>query len=169
MALDATSGGSSANSYATNAEADAYFADRLHASAWTGASEADQDAALIMATRAVDSLCFKGTAAAATQALQFPRTGLKLPTGYGTSSTVIPQLIKDAVFEYALILLNAAADITPEKTQFEEGLKELKAGPVTLKFRDDFDYKVVPESVKALIPVKWFCETEVKKFVFAAM
>ena len=38
MALDATVGGSSANSYATRANADSYFGDRLDVTEWDAAS-----------------------------------------------------------------------------------------------------------------------------------
>lgn len=169
MALDATVGGAEANSYATNSDADDYFADRLHATAWTDASESDQDAALIMATRGIDALCYRGTAGSSTQALQFPRTGLKLPTGYSTTADAIPRLIKEATYEYALVLLNSAADATLEREQVTEGLKELKAGPVTLKFRDDFDYRALPGNVRAMIPELWLCDTEERRYVFAAM
>lgn len=169
MALNAEVGGAGANSYATNAEADAYFADRLYSTAWTGATEGDQDAALIMATRGIDALCYRGTAGSATQALQFPRTGLKLPTGYGTTATAIPRLIKEATYEYALFLLNASTDATLERDQVAEGLSELRAGPVTLKFRDDFDHRALPGNVRAMIPDLWLCATEERRFVFAAM
>lgn len=169
MALDATVGGAAANSFALNAEADAYFADRLFATGWTGATEGNQDAALIMATRGINAQCYRGTAASATQALQFPRTGLTLPNGYSTTATEIPRAIKEATYEYALYLLNSATDATLERSQVAEGLSELKAGPVTLKFRADFDYKLLPGNVLSLIPAIWFCDYEVKTFAFAAM
>lgn len=168
MALDATVGGGAANSFVTNAEADAYFADRLFNTGWTGAEE-NQDAALIMATRGINAQCYRGTAASETQALQFPRTGLTLPNGYSTTATEIPRLIKEATYEYALYLLNSATDATLERSQVAEGLSELKAGPVTLKFRADFDYKLLPGNVLSLIPAIWFCDYEVKTFAFTAM
>jgi len=161
LALDATVGGAGANSFGTIAEGDAYFADRLFASGWTSASDANKAAALVMATRALNSLCYLGTAAADTQALAFPRTGLTLPSGYATSTGAIPQLVKEAMFEFALFLLNATTDPTLEKSQFAEGLKELKADVVTLKFRDDFDIRLVPANVMALIPEAWLCKNDV--------
>ena len=44
-------GKSDANSYASVADADAYHEGHLYASAWTGATTADKEKALVMATR----------------------------------------------------------------------------------------------------------------------
>lgn len=46
--------------YRTVADADAYFADQLYATDWTGASDEDKARALLMASRAVDSLRYAG-------------------------------------------------------------------------------------------------------------
>jgi len=46
--------------YRTIADADAYFSGQLYATDWTGATDADKALALLMATRAVDSLKFRG-------------------------------------------------------------------------------------------------------------
>lgn len=46
--------------YRTVADADAYFASQLYATDWTGASDADKAIALLMATRAADSLRYGG-------------------------------------------------------------------------------------------------------------
>ena len=48
--IDATVGGASANSYATLAFADGYFADTLEAREWFSASPEDRARALISAT-----------------------------------------------------------------------------------------------------------------------
>ena len=46
--------------YRSVADADAYFANQLWATDWTGASDADKAKALLMATRAIDSLRYEG-------------------------------------------------------------------------------------------------------------
>lgn len=46
--------------YRTTADADAYFRHQLYASDWTNASEDDRGKALLAATRAVDSLKYRG-------------------------------------------------------------------------------------------------------------
>ena len=63
-----------ANSYAAVADGDAYFEGHLYASAWTAATSGTKAAALVMATRLVDSqFQFNGYRAHETQALQWPR------------------------------------------------------------------------------------------------
>lgn len=46
--------------YRTRADADTYFSNQLFATDWTGASDADKDLALEMASRAIDRLRYKG-------------------------------------------------------------------------------------------------------------
>src|SRR2546430_13267882 len=63
-----------ANSYAAAADGDAYHEGHLYASAWTAASTATKEAALVMATRLIDgSYQFGGFKTANAQALQWPR------------------------------------------------------------------------------------------------
>jgi hypothetical protein len=107
MALDATVGGSTSNSYVTRAEADAYFADRLNATDFTGASTANRDAALITATRRIDEEMFLGLKASTTQALKWPRVNVQDEDGYYFDSEAIPERVKQATFITALELLRA--------------------------------------------------------------
>jgi len=63
-----------ANSYADVADGDMYHEAHLYASAWTGATEQRKEAALMMATRLIDSqFQFNGSRTNASQALQWPR------------------------------------------------------------------------------------------------
>jgi hypothetical protein len=63
-----------ANSYASVADGDSYFEAHLYASVWTAATSGTKAAALVMATRLVDSqFQFHGFRANETQALQWPR------------------------------------------------------------------------------------------------
>ena len=82
--------------YLTIQEAQEYFDGRLHTEAWDCASEIDRNKGLVMATRAIDKLNFRGIRLNDNQALQFPRD----------TDTVIPQDIKDACAEEALALLD---------------------------------------------------------------
>ena len=67
-------GMSDANSYADVADGDMYHEAHLYASAWTGATEQRKEAALMMATRLIDSqFQFNGSRTNASQALQWPR------------------------------------------------------------------------------------------------
>jgi hypothetical protein len=98
------------------AEATEYFANRLHETAWTAASDADKEKSLIAARGIIDGLSFKGEKATvytllqanssataaerqvaeAAQALEFPR---------GTD-TVVPEAIRIAEYEIAYALLD---------------------------------------------------------------
>ena len=68
------SGKTDANSYATVAECDTYHDGHLYADKWTAATQARKEAALVMATRLIDSqFQFNGFRAHNQQALQWPR------------------------------------------------------------------------------------------------
>lgn len=105
--------------YATTAEAQAYFDERLHELAWSDASQGDREKALILATRIIDRLNFKGfkstvyayldslddvtlaeqseiNAASIAQPLQFPRD----------TDTEVPEEILIACYEIAYALLD---------------------------------------------------------------
>jgi hypothetical protein len=67
-------GRTDANAYAAAADCDAYHDGHLYATAWTGATQAKKEAALVMATRLIDSqFQFNGCRAHSEQALQWPR------------------------------------------------------------------------------------------------
>ena len=67
-------GRGNANSYVDVADGDAYFEGHLYASVWTAATAGTKAAALVMATRLVDSqFQFCGFRAHSDQALQWPR------------------------------------------------------------------------------------------------
>jgi hypothetical protein len=106
----------SASYYGTLEEADDYFANRLHETAWSDADVADRPKALWAATQIIDTLNYKGykapvftlldsnplatqeeiRAAEITQDLEFPR---------GTD-TEVPEAIRRACYEIAHSLLD---------------------------------------------------------------
>ncbi len=78
-----------ANSYASAADGDAYFDGHLYATAWTAATTASKEKALVFASRLIDSLCqFNGSKASEAQALQWPRVRCPDPDA-GWSITVL--------------------------------------------------------------------------------
>jgi hypothetical protein len=108
MALDATIGGSTSNSYCSLTEADAYFADRLNSSEWTSASQGTKEKALITATRRIDEEQFVGYKVSKDQALKWPRYNVLDEDGFFYFATdSIPERVKQAVFVTALELLRA--------------------------------------------------------------
>jgi hypothetical protein len=106
----ATPGASDANSYVTLAEADTYMGARLNASAFTAATTAMRETALIEAQRTLTPLGYIGRRATETQALAWPRERAPNPDdpfGRDYSTAVVPQRVKDAACELALEFLKA--------------------------------------------------------------
>ena len=120
-------GMSGANSYADVADGEMYFEGHLYASAWTAASEDTKGAALIMATRLVDTqFQFNGYRAHETQALQWPRERCPDPDRNAVTSSlqspvlssfvpndVVPTGVSWAVCEMARELLIADRTAAP--------------------------------------------------------
>ena len=83
-------GKSNANSYADVTDGDAYFEGHLYAAIWTDATTATKGAALVMATRLIDSqFQFNGFRAHETQALQWPREKCPDPDASLVSGSVL--------------------------------------------------------------------------------
>ena len=75
-----------ANSYASAADSDAYHDGHLYATAWTGATLANKEKALVMATRLIDGeYQFNGFKWSDEQALQWPRERCPDPDRAGVS------------------------------------------------------------------------------------
>ena len=109
----------SANSYASVADGDAYFEGHLYATAWTAATSGTKAAALVMATRLVDTqFQFNGYRANEDQALQWPRERCPDPDRNAVTSSLqspvlssfvpsdeVPKPVASAVCEMARELL----------------------------------------------------------------
>lgn len=178
MPLIATPGAANANSYVTVAEADAFAAERLNSDAWTSATVLQKEAALITATRYIDALAapykklyptatppyyvirphWTGKPATSTQALAWPRIGMKDLNGNDIPSDVIPKALKDATCEFAIQLLttNSTAD-NPISVQ---GITSIKAGPVALTFKEIIESHVWPDAVLNLLVPSWLTDEE---------
>ena len=150
MAIITTPGAIDANSYATLVEADAYHANRLHNSAWTGASDATKESALIWATNLLDAnMGWHGYATTDTQALDWPRTGVVDKNGYTIDSDVIPQDLKNAQSELAFLLIVNDRTIGDDPTV--PGATKVKAGPLEVTIDTDYNQLVLSSSVVAYI------------------
>ena len=113
MALDATVGGASANSYLTVAAADAFAGDDLgpEAEKWKDASAADdrRERALQRATREIDDFVRPGFRRhSATQRLRFPRATVDVDSA---GDPFIPPEIQYATYCQAIFVLANAAVI----------------------------------------------------------
>ena len=101
--------------YIDVAGADAYFANRLHADAWTSATAGDKEKALKQATKVIDRQPLKGRPVDLSQPLAFPRCYLAPdapPSQYRFDllagwwcETELPEAVVDACCEEALALL----------------------------------------------------------------
>ena len=116
LVLETGEGLSNSNAYASVAEGTEYAAGHLYASVWTDADNAHREAALRMATRAVDAaVAWKGARKTSTQALGWPRIYALSYVNYAAyppqyiyyDDASVPKGVKDAVCELAIGLLTA--------------------------------------------------------------
>lgn len=156
MALVATPGASNANGFLTVAEADSLAAEHPFGAPWIAISVSQiKEAYIITATRILNSQCFLGQATTSTQYLGFPRSGLLNRNGYSLDPTIVPLEVKQATFELILVLIDSST--VAESPIDVLGITEVKAGPVSLKFKDDISFKIVPDSVRDVLVPSWLC------------
>lgn len=130
-AIDATVGGASSNSYATQAEVGQYMDDTLNADAWSDSADEQQRQSMIQATRLLDQLVqWQGWITDVDQALEWPRTGVVDCSGRSVDSDEIPQAVKDAQSELALHLLQANRMVDP--AILAQGIKSATVGPISV-------------------------------------
>lgn len=110
-AIDATLGGTSANSYVTLAAANTYFETVPDSSTWINKTDDQKNRSLISATRWIDALTFYGDRCTETQALKWPRDEYKVD-GIDLACTLIPEGIKVATYELARAFANDTDAIT---------------------------------------------------------
>lgn len=121
--------------YGSQARAEVYFSKRLDTRIWDEALSSDREAALIMATTAIDKLNFAGDKNDADQDLQFPRG----------DDTVVPIEIEYAAYEVTLALLDG---YNPDEEVETLGvLSESYSG-----VRTTYDADHVNEHIRAGIP-----------------
>lgn len=180
VTINATPADPNANSYATHAEADAYFESRLPiVPPWIASGEA---VALVMATRVLNAglrpqrtyvppaaghdayyrvrRTWSGTPTTTTQKLAWPRTGMKDENGNVIDSAIIPNALKEAQAEFAGQLLKA--DTTLNNDVLVQGITSLRAGPVSLSFKDSGVFaQVIPDAVWELMPSSWFLDEQI--------
>jgi hypothetical protein len=97
------------NSYATVAEADTYFENRIDVAAWTSATETQKAQALVTATQSLDDFDWIGVAVSDSQTLAFPRIGVYFDPRLGMDvefTTAVPSRVLNATYELAYHLLN---------------------------------------------------------------
>lgn len=185
MSLKADVGASDSNSYCTVEEANTFHASRLGSDTWDGASPADKEKALMSATWILDAFFsstgdprtqqqnpnlpknayfqWTGQAASETQALCWPRVGMVSRNGFPIASNVLPKELKNATAEFARQLLDG--DRTLDNDVEAMGITSLRAGPVSLSFKDVIVKKTVPDAVVSLLVPSW-CIKSMRTEVF---
>lgn len=129
MALTLTVG---TNTYVTRAEATTYFEGSLHAAAWVAASDTTKDQALVTAARMMNRQYWQGEKTSSSQALAWPRTGVKDKEGNELSSSTVPTDIKDGQCELALSLIQNAE--TQTQTSNTSNIKRVQAGSASVEY-----------------------------------
>ena len=148
------SGFADANAYADVADGTAYHEGHLYASAWAGASAGDKAAALVMATRIIDSqMQFRGIRAVGGQALQWPRAGCRdadadPDVGWGfVPVDEIPKAVVDATCELARELLIADRTGAP----VGQGLSYSNVGTTQTGYKAEDRRPILPELVQSML------------------
>jgi hypothetical protein len=136
VTIVATPGASDANAFASEDAMALYCEARLGGEAWTGSDA--QLAALVEATRDLNTLPWIGRRATATQALAWPRIDVPdsdapTPNAF-VSETTIPAAVRDATCELALqyVLAPSAVGIADPQT----GVIRKKVGPLETEWSD---------------------------------
>lgn len=125
----------SADSFVSETVADAYFAAHDNPTAWTGATSALQESALKYAAQTLGGAFeWEGTITSLTQTLCWPRSDAADREDRTIASDVIPQSVKDAQCELALVHLGAALNQTHDRGG---AVVSEKIGPIETRFSDN--------------------------------
>lgn len=183
----ATAGSSSANSYITVAEANTYFESRLPLDPAWDPTESIAIPRILTAARLLTTIFsgakrlitpktgdpyyligmkWNGTPTFADQAMDFPRTGLLDRLGRELDPLIIPVELKNAHAELSGQL--SLADRGLDNDILTQGIQEIGAGPVKIKFRDDADSYtrtalVLPDGVLSLLVPSWYTNETMEK------
>jgi hypothetical protein len=152
MALDATPGSPTANSYCTIIEADKYFNDRIHSESWKELDYQNKSAALITASSMLDwYMTWEGTRTSFSQSLDWPRTGATGDDEVEIPVDEIPKELKIATFELAISI--STSDRTLDWNM--QGLSKMKVGDLEMVASydqsDNPKPSVIPEKIYTIL------------------
>lgn len=122
------------NSYGSRAEADAYFLDSLRKENWNAFNTSFKDQALIESTRVLERQKYLGEKEVGSQALAFPRTGLKDKEGNDMTGAESLAIAKEAEFEYALFLAENTKKLGERDSTGKSNIKSVGAGSAKVEF-----------------------------------
>lgn len=142
---------STAQSYVSVADATTYHAAQGNAAWAAAATDALREAALVRATAAIDALNdWRGYRTNQDQALAWPRIGAVDDDGYGIASDAIPQRLKNAVCEGALVELASSGALTPELDR-GGAIRRERAGAVEVEYMGGASAKTVYTKIDVLL------------------
>lgn len=152
LVVEDGTGLANANSYATAAEADAYFEGHVYNSTWLDKATGEKEQALVHATRMLDAnIQWNGTKATDTQALQWPRQDVFDPddvNGGPLASDEVPQWLKDATCELAQLIWEGNRNVEPDG----QGITEfVLTGVLEVTFNAATAKKPLPEWLTPLV------------------
>ena len=151
MAIDATPGSTTGNSYVTLAYASTYCTDHLSGTTYLAATSATQETAVKMATKMLDTwVDWIGAKVEEDQALRWPRYNAPDRDGYYFDSDEVPPDVKDGTAELARLLVTSG-DTTGDPDTL--GFTMLKVGSLQMNIdKSDRDmFGAIPDSVRAFI------------------
>lgn len=164
-------GKADANSYATVADANAYYDGHLYATAWTAATDDQKAVALVMATRLIDAeYQFNGTRTSPAQSLQWPRARCPDPDGASAPLSVLLPIPGDYV-EYDKVpkaIIQATCEMARELLLIDrtsapvgEGLKYYNVGTTQTGY-DKTDRRPIITSVAQAMLAKYGSQISAK-------
>lgn len=140
--------------YASVADADAYYNADSNGESWRSADVDTKSRALVTATRWIDSQCWKGEKLDPAQPLEFPRTEGSIEAIVQASIMLAGMLVVDPTLWSTLSGATVAAD---------GGTKRLKAGSVEIEYFRKLNFTVwgggisiFPRNIMAMIG-EWLC------------
>lgn len=142
MAVDASVGTLTANSYVTIAEADAYFANHIASTSYDAFTQ--RTSLLVNASRLLDHyMDWFGTAVAdeTVQAMSWPRDGV-----HDVDNDIVPQRVKNATFELA----NHIAGTGGVSADLAE-VNKLKIGPISIDLDSEGSGYLLPPQISRIL------------------
>jgi hypothetical protein len=148
LTIDATAKGASANSYVTLAEAETYVEGRLDVADWDADTDDNKNRALRMATDLLDAEDWRGSPSDQDQRLKWPRLGTYDEDAREYDSDAVPRPVKEATYEYALMLIAGTLEVKP--TGLEQ-FENVKVGSLDVTPRASYRAAKMPDPVRRLI------------------
>jgi len=133
LVVEDGSGKKDADSYLSVTDADNYHTNHSGSTDWSGASVAEKEKALRLATQYLDvryNGLWKGNRSNEEQSLDFPRANIADSDGYYYEHDEIPQRLKDATAELALRVVEGDKLLDDIMKPGSIKRKRVKTGPV---------------------------------------